>query len=160
MFLESDSLTSSNFVGVKSGVGRIHSFAQRNDPVACWSRQTDGPTLQHALIEAARGEDIPCSSEWTDDRLSLPSLEEQKVRNVLASSSPAFGLFVSNMWFPIPLSVVFPSNILIVVMFTANTTKNSSPLISTHKLLINNSLWFKRYLYLPNTQTPALRVLP
>jgi hypothetical protein len=159
MFLDSDSLTSSNFIGVKTRVGRIHSFAQRNDPIACWSRQTDGPTLQYAFMEAARGEDLPCSREWTDDRLSLPSLEEQKFRKVLASSSPAFGLFVSNMWFPIPLSVVFPSNILIV-MFTANTTKNSSPLISTHKLPINNSLWFKQYLYLPNTQTPALRVLP
>jgi hypothetical protein len=78
--------------------------------------------LQYAFIEAVRGEDLPCSTEWTDDRLSLPALEQQKVRKALASSSPAFDLFVSNMWSPIPLSVVFPSNILIVP-FTATTRK-------------------------------------
>jgi len=79
--------------------------------------------LQYAFIKAARGEDLPCSRELTDDRLSLPSPEEQKFRMALPCSSPALDLFVSNMWSPIPLSVVFPSNVLIVVLFTATTRK-------------------------------------
>jgi hypothetical protein len=86
-------------------------------------QQTDRPTLQYAFIEAARGEDVPCSRDWTDDRPPLPSPEEQKVRKALASSSPALDLFVSNIWSPNPFSVVFPSNILIVVLFTATTRK-------------------------------------
>jgi hypothetical protein len=67
-------------------------------------------------------EHLPCSTEFTEDLLSMSSREEETLKKAPVSSSPDLVLFVNNTWSLIPLSDVFPSNICIV-LFTVVTRK-------------------------------------
>jgi len=109
------------------------------DQIACKSYTRLIAVKQHTYNQCTWLEYSPCSTELTEDLLSVSSPVEEKVRKALVSSSPGLVLFVSNTWSPIPLSDVFPSSTLIVVLFTAVTRKpRVCILIPVYSLTIDN----------------------